>query len=123
MNGVKKSHKKANINGRDKSRIKNTSNSHKSNLANGATYYTNGTQYSSYNEEFNDLPLLEDIPPEEPTELYCFCQKQCFNEMIGCDNKKCKYQWFHVACVGLSELPEGSWYCPECRDKMKKKKR
>ena len=27
--------------------------------------------------------------------LYCFCQRVSFGEMIGCDNEDCKYEWFH----------------------------
>lgn len=35
--------------------------------------------------------------------------------MIGCDANDCPYEWFHFECVGISEAPEGQWYCPECR--------
>jgi hypothetical protein len=35
--------------------------------------------------------------------------------MIACDNKNCPYEWFHFACVGLSQKPEGGkWYCQKC---------
>ena len=34
--------------------------------------------------------------------------------MIGCDEPTCRYQWFHLTCVGVkTPLPE-KWYCPEC---------
>lgn len=46
--------------------------------------------------------------------LYCFCQKVSYGEMIGCDNKTCQYEWFHVSCLGLKETPIGNWYCPQC---------
>ena len=37
--------------------------------------------------------------------------------MIACDNKDCRYQWFHLPCVNLKQpLPE-SWYCSECGGK------
>lgn len=39
--------------------------------------------------------------PNEP--VYCFCQRVSFGDMIGCDNDECKYGWFHLACLGLSE--------------------
>jgi hypothetical protein len=35
--------------------------------------------------------------------------------MIGCDASDCPYEWFHFECVGISEAPEGTYYCPECR--------
>jgi chromatin modification-related protein YNG2 len=25
--------------------------------------------------------------------LYCFCQRQSFGEMIGCDSDDCHYEW------------------------------
>eukprot|EP01091_Cochliopodium_minus_P017268 TRINITY_DN670_c1_g1_i1.p1 TRINITY_DN670_c1_g1~~TRINITY_DN670_c1_g1_i1.p1 ORF type:complete len:200 (+),score=64.38 TRINITY_DN670_c1_g1_i1:35-634(+) len=53
------------------------------------------------------VPIIE--------ESYCICNKPSFGEMIGCDNKDCKKEWFHFGCVGLSEIPSGLWYCPNCR--------
>lgn len=34
--------------------------------------------------------------------------------MIGCDNKTCLYEWFHLECVDISEIPVGVWFCPDC---------
>ena len=59
---------------------------------------------------------------DEDTNLYCFCQRMSFGDMIECDNPKCKYQWFHFECLGITSAPKGKWYCPECK-KMKKRKR
>lgn len=55
------------------------------------------------------------IDPEEPR--YCLCNGVSFGTMIQCDNDNCKYEWFHLECVGLSEIPARTtkWYCPECR--------
>ncbi|KAI0883650.1 uncharacterized protein GGS22DRAFT_34126 [Annulohypoxylon maeteangense] len=56
------------------------------------------------------------IDPEEPR--YCLCNGVSFGTMIQCDNvDNCKQEWFHLACVGLSEIPARTtkWYCPECR--------
>ncbi|MBW0492870.1 hypothetical protein O181_032585 [Austropuccinia psidii MF-1] len=50
----------------------------------------------------------------DDTTLYCFCQRVSWGEMIGCDNKTCQYEWFHVPCLGLKETPTGKWYCPQC---------
>ena len=30
-----------------------------------------------------------------------------FGEMVMCDNKECKTEWFHFQCVGLTENPTG----------------
>jgi hypothetical protein len=52
--------------------------------------------------------------------------------MIACDNSDCELEWvrvmsfivpsihltyhkFHYGCVGLSEPPEGEWFCEDCR--------
>ena len=61
-------------------------------------------------------PIVDD---GETHEVYCYCQQgEDGREMIGCDNTKCKYQWFHFDCVGLSKKPRGKyWYCPDCRKK------
>jgi chromatin modification-related protein YNG2 len=34
----------------------------------------------------------------EDKELYCFCQKLSYGEMIACDNPDCPYQWVSVYC-------------------------
>ena len=51
---------------------------------------------------------------EDEGEKYCLCNRVCFGEMIGCDNRECKLEWFHIECVGLKEPPEGAWFCPDC---------
>eukprot|EP00501_MAST-03F_sp_TOSAG23-6_P001706 GSMAST32.ASY1.ANO1.1779.1 assembled CDS len=60
------------------------------------------------------IPALSKMPidPNEPT--YCFCNRVSFGEMVGCDNDDCEIEWFHYACVGLTEQPKGKWYCPQC---------
>ena len=39
------------------------------------------------------------------------------NERLTPHKQNCKYEWFHLGCVGLSEIPARTtkWYCPECR--------
>ncbi|KAI0377869.1 hypothetical protein F5Y04DRAFT_284539 [Hypomontagnella monticulosa] len=84
------------------------------------------------------------IDPDEPR--YCVCNRVSFGTMIQCDNvdvsatkttatpaqddkkargkklttphvQNCKQEWFHLECVGLSEIPARTtkWYCPDCR--------
>lgn len=84
------------------------------------------------------------IDPDEPR--YCICNRVSFGTMIQCDNvdvsatkttatpaqhdkkargkklttphvQNCKQEWFHLECVGLSEIPARTtkWYCPDCR--------
>ncbi|PNY28682.1 Inhibitor of growth protein 1, partial [Tolypocladium capitatum] len=56
------------------------------------------------------------IDPNEPR--YCLCNRVSFGTMIQCDNvDNCKQEWFHLECVGLSDIPARTtkWYCPDCR--------
>ena len=69
---------------------------------------------------------------------YCICGMRSYGEMIPCDNenvsshcvlchalywisrltfeRKCQLEWFHLTCIGLTEVPprEAKWYCPDC---------
>ncbi|KAF3386821.1 Inhibitor of growth protein 3 [Penicillium rolfsii] len=64
--------------------------------------------------------VLEEIDANEPR--YCLCGDVSFGTMICCENQDCEYVWFHLECVGLSEVPSrtAKWYCPECRVKFDK---
>jgi hypothetical protein len=41
--------------------------------------------------------------------------------MVACDNPECPIEWFHFACVGLTEQPKGKWYCPDCAPQFQQK--
>ncbi|CDR42642.1 CYFA0S10e00606g1_1 [Cyberlindnera fabianii] len=56
-------------------------------------------------------------------QLYCTCQRVSFGEMVGCDNDDCKFEWFHYECVGLKEPPKGKWFCADCQQQLKNKKK
>ncbi|KAJ5174525.1 uncharacterized protein N7482_000402 [Penicillium canariense] len=64
--------------------------------------------------------VLEEIDASEPR--YCLCGDVSFGTMICCENQDCEYVWFHLDCVGLSDVPSrtAKWYCPECRVKFDK---
>eukprot|EP00347_Sterkiella_histriomuscorum_P020736 403336671 len=57
----------------------------------------------------------------EPT--YCFCNNVSYGDMIACDNKNCPYEWFHFPCVGLTQKPEGKWFCLKCQQTLQNIKR
>jgi hypothetical protein len=44
----------------------------------------------------------------------CVCGGKGRGEMVGCENPDCPSEWFHLQCVGLSKVPAGKWFCPEC---------
>ncbi|SAM05910.1 hypothetical protein [Absidia glauca] len=54
----------------------------------------------------------QDIDPNEPR--YCFCNQVSFGDMVACDGDNCEKEWFHYACVGLTEPPVGKWFCESC---------
>ena len=49
--------------------------------------------------------------------MYCYCQQpeDDENDMIGCDFKNCKIEWFHLKCLKIKKVPNGKWFCPDCR--------
>ncbi|KAF8559922.1 hypothetical protein OG21DRAFT_1479794 [Imleria badia] len=54
---------------------------------------------------------------------YCFCDGVSYGEMIACDDEDCEREWFHLNCIGLASVPDGSWFCEVCRAKQKNAKR
>lgn len=55
-------------------------------------------------------------PGQVGFEVYCKCRSHIQgSDMIACDNSKCKIEWFHYECVGITTPPDGEWYCDECR--------
>lgn len=66
---------------------------------------------------------LFDGEEERDENLYCFCQRGSFGEMIGCDSDDCKYEWFHIGCVGVSKPLPQTWLCSDCLAKNKRRRR
>ncbi|KAI0075453.1 hypothetical protein K474DRAFT_1699040 [Panus rudis PR-1116 ss-1] len=53
----------------------------------------------------------------DQNKLYCLCNRPSEGDMIACDNPTCEREWFHYACVGITEDPPPNlkWYCPNCQ--------
>lgn len=62
----------------------------------------------------------QDIPVDPNEPVYCYCKKVSYGQMICCDSDDCEKEWFHFACVGLTEEPKNEWFCPDCEKKKKK---
>ncbi|KAJ7794477.1 hypothetical protein B0H14DRAFT_3114808 [Mycena olivaceomarginata] len=62
----------------------------------------------------------EDMAEDKDENLYCFCQRQSYGDMIACDNDDCPYEWFHLSCVQLTQPTPEKWYCRECIENSKK---
>ena len=69
-------------------------------------------------------PAASATQDETPsTSTLCYCKKTytAGENMVGCDNKECPYQWIHFKCAGLKNAPKGLWYCKECRKASRNK--
>ena len=56
------------------------------------------------------------LSPEE--DVYCNCRGRDEGDMVECDGRSCTFQWFHFECVGITEAPEGKWYCDDCSQEL-----
>lgn len=76
------------------------------------------TSYLTLNQAQPGIPgaLPHDVTLDSAEPRYCLCNGVSFGEMVACDHHECLQEWFHFACVGLSEKdrPKGKWYCPQC---------
>lgn len=63
--------------------------------------------------------LVVSLDTHEPR--YCICNQVSYGDMVGCDNEDCMKEWFHYACVGITEPPNGKWYCPDCTAALKRR--
>uniref|UniRef100_A0A914PK66 PHD-type domain-containing protein n=1 Tax=Panagrolaimus davidi TaxID=227884 RepID=A0A914PK66_9BILA len=52
---------------------------------------------------------------------WCSCRKQRGGAMVACDKKGCANEWYHLVCVGLTDVPKDKWTCPECIKKCEEK--
>ncbi|KAF9266760.1 hypothetical protein L218DRAFT_895844 [Marasmius fiardii PR-910] len=71
-------------------------------------------------------PLTITLPPADSEKKYCYCNRVSFGEMVGCDaGESCAIEWFHLDCVGLTELPseDQAWYCRDCEPKVTSQRR
>ncbi|CAD6563906.1 MAG: hypothetical protein TREMPRED_002366 [Tremellales sp. Tagirdzhanova-0007] len=45
-----------------------------------------------------EVEVAEQGDAEADETLYCTCRQRSYGEMIGCDNDKCEFEWFHLKC-------------------------
>ncbi|KAI0334044.1 hypothetical protein GY45DRAFT_1367880 [Cubamyces sp. BRFM 1775] len=75
--------------------------------------------------EGNDgtLSAAEPDGDADDGKTYCFCDGVSYGEMIACDDEECEKEWFHIACVGLTVVPDDTWYCARCLEKRQNQKK
>ena len=55
---------------------------------------------------------------------FCYCNGPEEGVMVGCDNDRCLYKWFHLECLSLKSAPKSKkWYYPDCRKQQEFKKK
>lgn len=72
--------------------------------------------------QLNTDPVTSRICVTDPNQpstskiLYCLCQQEDDKStpMIACDSGNCHIEWYHLPCVGLTQIPERQWICPRC---------
>ncbi|CAD8104873.1 unnamed protein product [Paramecium primaurelia] len=62
-------------------------------------------------------PLQDEQVEEAQQHTYCVCLQPSYGTMVACDSKNCQIEWFHLSCVGLTDVPDEKtkWFCPHCR--------
>lgn len=74
--------------------------------------------YSNMNLIDDDINLLKTYPQTMDERRYCFCNEMSYGDMIACDNRHCRREWFHYSCVGIITPPKGKWFCDDCAQKL-----
>ena len=77
----------------------------------GQTHFIELKEIIDINED--DLSLCKEASDENQAEdgsSYCFCrQASTLDNLIECSNKRCRIEWFHFSCAGLTKrtIPSG----------------
>ena len=52
-----------------------------------------------------------------PHQMPRMASETCHQTLMRVNKQNCEKEWFHLECVGLSEIPARTtkWYCPQCR--------
>ena len=37
------------------------------------------------------------------------------DDLIMCESRTCKFQWFHIKCMRIEKIPKGKWFCVKCK--------
>ncbi|KAL7750905.1 hypothetical protein RI367_003484 [Sorochytrium milnesiophthora] len=81
--------------------------------------YDDADDPANYPDEPGQMDVDDFDPEADGDEVYCHCRRGAsFGDMVGCDGEGCKFEWFHLRCVGLKVPPgEGEkWYCRDCAE-------
>ena len=62
---------------------------------------------------------------DKSQDKWCICKmSEDEDDLIMCESKTCKIQWFHIKCMRIKKIPtKGKWFCVKCKTKKNKKKK
>jgi tRNA A-37 threonylcarbamoyl transferase component Bud32 len=67
------------------------------------------------------VEFVDALAESKDNKTYCNCDGFGAGEMVGCENRNCSREWYHLSCLGLDKAPkEDDWYCPDCRGNQRR---
>jgi vacuolar-type H+-ATPase subunit I/STV1 len=74
-------------------------------------------RYDNLGYEAPLAPIIDD------KEKFCYCRGPSLGTMICCENEQCPYKWFHLECVGITQVPGENevWFCKSCTNTKRKR--
>ena len=76
-----------------------------------------GKYYTRLPSQMVDTTVVVDAQETPSSDIWCYCRKGEYGEMIKCESGHCKIDWFHTDCLKIARIPRGKRLCPECRKK------
>ena len=59
---------------------------------------------------------------DKSQDKWCICKmSENEDDLIMCESKTCKIQWFHIKRMRIKKIPKGKWFCVRCKAKQKTK--
>ena len=73
-------------------------------------------------KEFVGKYFTNSTNSDKSQDKWCICKmSEDEDDLIMCESKSCKIQWFHIKCMRIKKIPKGKWFCVKCKTKKTKK--
>ena len=57
---------------------------------------------------------------DKSQDKWCICKmSEDEDDLIMCEYKTCKIQWFYIKCMRIQKIPKGKWFCVKFKTKKK----
>jgi hypothetical protein len=84
----------------------------------GSQYFA-ALQREGLDSQLDDFLVDDEEEEEDGNDSWCSCCRGG-GDLLCCDGCSNAY---HLGCVGIAEVPSGSWYCPECKLERRQRQR